>query len=431
MILDDWQRYVLEQSLGETVDGKWTAFEVCLLVPRQNGKGSILEARELAGLFLFDEMTILHSAHEFKTAWEAFLRVRTLIDNTPDLAAKVKQIRQSHADVCIELKSGARLRFVARSGGSGRGFSADCVVIDEAYRLDGSAMAALLPTLSARPNPQVWYTSSAPMETSEVLHRVRSRAIAGGEARLAFFEWSAPEDADTDDPDVWALANPAFEVRVPESFVSAECAALPEPEFRRERLGIPDDPFAVSRIVPPEKWAECVDSGSTVTPSAWAVDVSEDSGWASIALAGVRPDGKVHVELVENRPGTEWLANRLVELQGSHGGQVLVDGSSPAGFLLPTLGARGCQVRVVSTREHSQACGMFLDAVLAGSVVHIGQVQVASALAGAKKRNFGDAWVWARRSSGVDITPVVAVTLALFGANDVPPPVAAKPVFAF
>ncbi len=412
---------MLERSLGETANGSWSAFEVCLLVPRQNGKGSILEARELAGLFLFDEMTILHSAHEFKTAWEAFLRVRTLIEQTPDLASKVKQIRQSHADVCIELKSGARLRFVARSSGSGRGFSADCVVIDEAYRLDGDALAALLPTLSARPNPQVWYTSSAPMESSEVLHRVRARAIAGGGDRLAFFEWSAPEDSDIDDVGAWVMANPALNIRVPESFVSAECSALPEPEFRRERLGIPDDPFAVSKIVPAERWIECCDPESTVTPQAWAVDVSEDSGWSSIGMAGVRPDGLVHVELIENRPGTDWLPNRVAELLARHGGQVLVDGSSPAGFLLPVLGARGCDVRVVSSREHSQACGLFLDGVSAKSIVHIGQAQIASALGGAKKRNFGDAWVWARRSSGVDITPVVAVTLALFGVSTLPP----------
>lgn len=63
--LDEWQQLVLRDSLGETVDGKWAAFEVALVVPRQNGKGSLLEARELAGLFLLEEELILHSAHEF------------------------------------------------------------------------------------------------------------------------------------------------------------------------------------------------------------------------------------------------------------------------------------------------------------------------------------------------------------------------------
>ena len=49
---DDWQRMVLDIALAETDEGKWAAFEVGIVVSRQNGKGSILEARELAGLFL-------------------------------------------------------------------------------------------------------------------------------------------------------------------------------------------------------------------------------------------------------------------------------------------------------------------------------------------------------------------------------------------
>lgn len=49
--LDPWQQHVLRGALGERVDGRWKAFEVGLIVPRQNGKGSILEARELAGMF--------------------------------------------------------------------------------------------------------------------------------------------------------------------------------------------------------------------------------------------------------------------------------------------------------------------------------------------------------------------------------------------
>src|ERR1044072_5917325 len=63
--LDPWQQHVLTHALGGRKDNKCAAFEVAALVPRQNGKGSILEARELAGLFLFDEQPILHSAHEF------------------------------------------------------------------------------------------------------------------------------------------------------------------------------------------------------------------------------------------------------------------------------------------------------------------------------------------------------------------------------
>jgi phage terminase large subunit-like protein len=248
LVLDDWQQHVLDVSLGERADGKWAAFEVGLVVGRQNGKGAILEARELAGLFLFGEKLILHSAHEFKTAAEAFRRVLSLVQNTPDLEKLVRQVRTSHGDEGIELKNGARLRFVARSTGSGRGFSGDVVILDEAYNLPAQAMGALLPTMAARPNPQVWYTSSAGTDDSEVLARVKDRGAAGSSPRLAYFEWSADPMAELDDEQAWAAANPGLGIRILPEFVEAERSALPEMEFARERLGIWADGRREGRI---------------------------------------------------------------------------------------------------------------------------------------------------------------------------------------
>lgn len=193
LILDPWQQNVLHGALAEERDprrpGKmrWVASEVGLIVPRQNGKGSILEAVELAGLFLWDERLILHSAHEFKTSEEAFKRILTLIQNTPDLDRMVQNVRTSHGQEGIELITGQRLRFMARTGGSGRGFSGDRIILDEAYRLSGASMSALLPTLSAQPNTQIWYTSSAPLpiEESSTLRRLCKRGRAGAREAVA------------------------------------------------------------------------------------------------------------------------------------------------------------------------------------------------------------------------------------------------------
>src|SRR5690606_25094336 len=117
LVLDPWQQYCLIHGLGERGDGKWAAFECAIVVSRQNGKGGIFEARCLAGLYLFGEQLILYSAHEFKTAQEMFLRIQNLIDNTDWLRRRVKRIRTSHGEEGIELLTGQRLRFVARSTG--------------------------------------------------------------------------------------------------------------------------------------------------------------------------------------------------------------------------------------------------------------------------------------------------------------------------
>ncbi len=258
--LDPWQRLVLEAGLRRR-GGKWAAFEVALIVARQNGKGTVLEALELAALFLFpDVRLILHSAHEFKTAAEAFLRVRALIEDNPDFDSQVSRIRTAAGAEAVELKDGKRLRFVARSSGSGRGFTSDLVILDEAYKLGDQEMAALLPTLSARPDPQVWYTSTAGDQDSIQLGRVRARGVAGGDRSLAFLEWSAE---DTDDPAAhatWARANPGLGIRIAPDYIEREMAALGPDAFARERLSIGDWPVGDAgqwSTISADAWGAC------------------------------------------------------------------------------------------------------------------------------------------------------------------------------
>ena len=104
LLLDDWQRHVLRQALAMR-GRKWAAFETALICSRQNGKGSLLEALELAGLFLFDDVDlILHSAHKFDTAADAFRRILGLIEGNPDFSREVSKVIRSHGSESIELQ---------------------------------------------------------------------------------------------------------------------------------------------------------------------------------------------------------------------------------------------------------------------------------------------------------------------------------------
>lgn len=419
--LDPWQRLVLDASLGERADGKWAASEVGVIVPRQNGKGSILEARELFGLFLGGERLILHSSHEFKTAAEGFLRVKALIDNTDDLRKRVARIRTSHGEEGIELRDGARLRFVARSRGSGRGFSGDLVILDEAYALSDDAMAALLPTLSARPNPQVWYTSSAPMDTSTVLRRLCVRGRRGESAGLAFFEWCADEAADSADRDAWAQANPGLGIRLSEEFTAKELDALGDEGFRRERLGIWSESTTAS-VIPADVWAALADAQSAaLDPVAFAVEVNGARTVAAIGAAGLREDGRHHVEVIEHREGTGWVVDRVAALvEKWQPCAVVVDETGAAGSLIDPLRQAGVDVLIPTARDVAAAAGRFFDACQpeTSSIRHRGQDALDAAVAGAATRPLGDAWTWDRRTRGSDITSLVAVTLALWGFEE-------------
>jgi phage terminase large subunit-like protein len=425
LILDPWEVAALTDALGERADGKWAAKQVGVIVPRQNGKGAILEARELAGLFLFGDRLIVHTAHEFKTATEAFRRIRELIEQTPEFDRRVFKMLQNNNDMSIETMSRQRLRFVARSGGSGRGFTGDCVILDEAYELPAETIAALVPTLSARPNPQVWITSSAPKQTigSEELRKFCRRGRKGSES-VAYIEYSADPDCDPSDPRSWAEANPNLGVRITEEWIRDVEVGLLGDQFARERLGLWDDTErSGDPVIAEADWSACRDEKSgPVGPVCFALDVSPSRTFAAFAVAGSAGRGGPHVEVVDYRPGTDWLVARAKELHGKWGGQLAVASGSPAASLLVELEAANVPVLEVSTSEHAQACARFFDATVQHALRHLGQFELDRAVDGAERKFFGDSWLWARRQSSVDISPLVACTLALWAYEQAPPP---------
>lgn len=419
--LDDWQAWVLTESLGYRADDKWAATEVGLLVPRQNGKGSILEARELAGLFLLGERLITHTAHEFKTAQEAFLRIKTLIEGTDDLRRRVKTIRTSHGEEGIELLDGRRLRFLARSKGSGRGFTGDVVILDEAYALTSAMMAALLSTLSARPNPQIWYTSSAGDESALQLAKIRARGLEGA-PRLAFFDWSVeapgPNDPplDMSDRRLWAQANPALGIRVSEEFVETEFSALDADKFARERLGVWYGDSA-ERVIPADVWRRVV--SETVAPQGqvrFGLSVLPDQSAAALGAS----DGRT-VEQVDHRDGTGWVVERVKAVTGRHGGVVVIDGNGPALSLASDLEDAGVTVEKLSGGYVAAACARMFNAIVDGAVRVRKHADLDAAAASVVKKPVGDRFVWDLQKSAGDVTPLYAVTLAFVGPEPAAP----------
>ncbi|MEV4474661.1 hypothetical protein [Nonomuraea sp. NPDC049504] len=436
--LDPWQQFVLTHGLGETAEGLWSAPKLSVWVPRQNGKGAILEARALAGLFLLRERLILWSAHEFKTAAEAFIRIKELIQGTPHLHKRVRRYWEGNGEQGIELHQsagGSRLRFVARSRGSGRGFSGDLIILDEAQELTGAQMAAMLPTISARPNAQVLFTGTPPDDPTAWCYGLKEDGEAGVE-RLAHFDWGADLDLSSmreiresrRNVDLWYSCNPSLGIRIRHETVvdEAKASGLGD-RFPIERLGVwhpraADGP-SVMRL---EDWEALADLDSRVSgPLAIAVDITPDRAMSSIALYGLRRDELGHAEVIDRRPGTDWVVERLVQLKKRHNPVAIgLDAKGPAGSLLVDLAKVGIKppddpekpkrgdLFIPTAGEVAAACGQLVDAVAQSTMRHIDQQETTDALRGAKTRPLGDAWAWGRRLSNVDISPLVGITLA-------------------
>lgn len=417
--LDPWQEHVVRGMLGERLDGKFVAPRVGIVVPRQQGKGVILEARALAGLFLLNEPFIIWTAHELKTAQAAFLRLRGWIDAAPDLAKHVRQYYTGNTENSIVLNDGRTLRFLARTAGSGRGLTGSTLILDEAYALKDNQLAALSPVLTTAKNPQTIYTSSAGMPDSEVLERIREQGMDPSTTGLAYFEWSAPDDAELDDMSALAQANPGLGTRLSLERVAEERADWTDEVFRRERLGIWAKVGGESAI-PSSAWGRCLDAASRRGERiVFAVDVPPARDVATIAMASDRADGVRHVEIVDRREGTSWVPSRLRELQEKWSPvAIILDEGSAAGSLLPQIKRERVRTTPLSVRQYGQACAAVWDAIQQKTLAHIGQTDLDAAVAAAQTKNLGESlWKWDRRTQVADISPLVAVTHAWHGAT--------------
>jgi phage terminase large subunit-like protein len=394
--------------------------EVRVTVPRQSGKTTLLLAVEVDRCLSWGEMQhVLYTAQDRNSARAKWDEQLEQLQRT-ELRRVFKVYRRAGAERLTFKATGSTIGISASGETSGHGQTLDLGIIDEAFAQRDERLAqAFRPAMMTRPAAQMWVVSTMGYpEGSEFLHsRVddgRARVEAGERSGVCYFEWSAADDQDSDDPRTWWSCMPALGRTVTEEVIRADHDAMEPSEFSRAYLnrrapgGKP--------VIDPASWQACRDPRSQLSGlPCFALDVTPERSAAAIGVAGWRPDRRRHVEVVEHRPGTDWAVSRLQALERRWKPlPVVVDPASPAGSLLVDLAAAGVPTLTVNAREYAQGCGQLFDAVVEGKVAHLDQPILNLAVGAARKRSLGDAWAWARKSGG-DISPLVAVTLACWG----------------
>ena len=425
--LDEWQRIALEAGLGVDGSGLYVSDQVGVCATRQSGKGEIVVALLLGGLLLFGQDTIACSAHLAATTRISFERLLAYFENFDDLRRKVASVQKWVGREQIRLRTGQLVVFPARSAGALRGHSCSAVILDEAQYVSAAQYQAILPTMAAKANSQVWQLGTVPPRLGidgEVFTRLRDKALSGDPGRVSWLEWSAAPGCDIDDRQAWAEANPALGGRISLEAVEAERVGLTEEAFRAERLGV----WPVARVDDPviavEKWETAVGPPppNGTRPAALGVDAGPD-GSLAITAAWKLPTGKVHVELMDSRSGDPLAAlDYLIELSGFRRVPVVLDSASAATVLVPDLEQARLKVVQTGLRDFGRACSGFVDDVVAGRLSHDGNAVLASAVAGARKRPLGDGGLFGfDRREGAVVSPVVAAALARWGAVSTKP----------
>jgi len=455
LTLDEWQAYVIGALFDVDANGAWAATEFGLLVSRQNGKGEVLVAYDLVHLFLFPRpdnrrKTILHTAHEVKTAIDGFQRLAGVVESVPKLMSRVENIYTANGAEGIVLKKrpgqlqGDRIRFIARTKKSGRGFTADVVVYDEAQELSLQASNALTYTQSPIDNPQGLFTGTVPEEgenDSEIWEALRDRGRAGEGKRTAWMEWS-PEGSE--DPDIadsidisdhaaWIDSSPSMGYRMPVASVQAqyEAAVQVDPEgFKRERLSIwpnrrPQEAVKLSEL-DLEQWNNNkVDGARLGDAPVIAIALGRSGGFATVAAASQFDDDVLVVEHKKTERQTRWVAAYVKELQEEIGAALIVLDPKNAAVIINDLDNLDVKYLPMNMNEIAAAHSMFIEYSNDALIAHRGQEEVAKSLQFATTRKLGQAGVtWEASDPVKPISHAQAVTWACWGVkkNQANPP---------
>jgi hypothetical protein len=445
MTLDPWQEYVLSALMETDALGNWASSEFGLLVSRQNGKGEILTGYDLTHLFLFPRTdnrrkTILHSAHEVKTAIDAFERLQGIIESVPRLMSRVERIYTANGKEGILLKrrpgqlQGDRIRFIARTKKSGRGFAADILVSDEAQELSLQANNALAYTQSQIDNPQVVYTGTVPEEgvnESEVWEGLRDRGRKGKGEHTGWMEWTPersedPDTADSIDPGdraAWIAANPSLGWRMPLSNIEDQYErSTTDPDgFLRERLSVWPDrrPEQVKHLsdLDIQRWRDnAIPDAKLGETAVIALALGRGGGFATVAAASRFDDESIFVEHERTERGTVWVAKYLKALKERLNDALIVLDPKNAAPVLVDLQLLDIKYLPMNMDEIAAAHSGFIEGSNNGMIVHRGQEEVSKSLEYATTRPIGRAgFTWDPSDPSKPISQAQAVTWAAWG----------------
>ena len=434
-----WQRHVADVALEVDPDTGLLAYrEVNLTVPRQSGKTLLLLCAMVHRAQGFGRrQRILYTAqtrNDARRKWED--EHVQILEHSP--LRPLFTVRKSNGSEAIRWRNGSMHGITSSTEKAGHGETLDMGVIDEAFAHEDARLEqGLRPTMITRPQPQLWVVSTAGTRRSAYLRKKvdagRARCELGLTDSVAYFEWSAPggEDGlDPADPETWRTCMPALGHTVSLAAIRAEFEGMALSEFRRAYLNQwPDDAPDEWLVISQTAWNDQLDPASEAAdPVAFAIDANPERSAAAILMAGARPDSDGrHVETVDYRPDIGWVVGRMVELAERWSPcRVVLDPAGPAGSLLADLERKlaplGVEVTKPTTREAAHAAQGLFDAVKERTLTHLDDAPLASALAGAQKREIGDMWLWARKGLSVDICPLVAGSLALWGFATRPEP---------
>jgi phage terminase large subunit-like protein len=420
-----WQCYVADVAGEYDKASKLPCYRTTGVgVARQNGKTTLVCVR-IARQLIPPRQTVAYTAQDrglARTKWGEHV---DLLMSTA-FADRVARIDRVNHRECLTMHNGSRYMPVTPSAKkAGRSLSIDLAVVDEAHAHDSlEVISAIQPAMAARAHAQIWLLSNAGNSRSHLWRHytdVGRLEVENPASTMCWFEYApSGEDIDQFDRSAWGEANPSLGLPggVLETALSDGALTMDRDTFFREHLNVWMDSSTLAGI-DAATWAGC--RREDVAPDqtvALALDFTPERDHGTLIAAGqVEHNGETltALEVVETSNDLPGLILRAINTALRWDAVIVLDRGSPAGSAIPFVEQSGARLELINQIDLVRACGDFFDAALSRHLSHRGDFRLTDAVVGANKRSIGDGWIWQRRG-GVDISPLMAATLARWGA---------------
>lgn len=420
-----WQAWIMTQATRVKEDGRYLHPLVFAMCARQNGKTTIMKARILAGLFLFDEKLQIGTAHRLTTSLETFRDLVSIIESNESLSSQVKKIRWAHGSEEIELKNGNR--YMIKAGASAaRGIAAPAVVhIDETRELkDETTWASMRYTMMASQNPQLWTYSNQGDQHSVILNQLRERglaAAAGANDDIGYFEWSSGYEFIDDSEAFWngiAQANPSLGHTIHKDNIRA-ILNDPVDVVKTEVMCV--QVATISAAIPAYEWGECLDESLELDYEKtvfFGLDCSPDRRHAALVAGQRLDDENFMIKLLHtwDNPVSlddKSIANEIADYCQQMPVEAIAYSKRTSSAIAARLVPAGLPIVDIDGGEYGQACDELLGAITSKRLKHKGQPELTKQILSAAKLPFGDGgWTIGRKASGTVVCATVASALA-------------------
>ena len=423
LTLKPWQRYVVDVALElDEHTGELAYDTVQISVGRRAGKTLLVFLLAVRRMREQRNQLVWFTAQDERSAATHFRN--EYVPLAESWGDKFKKRLANGSESLTLLSNGSKFSLFSPRPASLHGYNSDMVIIDEcwAFGLErGEDLeVGVRPTTWTRPGAQVLLTSAAGDSSSTwwaaLLDAGRAAVFEDLGSGIAHFEWTPDgTDLDVDDPLTWPLVHPGG---LPEKVMLAEYRRDRD-QFVRTMLNVTDRSKGHGSPVDVTLWRNLgTDHMATRTGTiTLGVDVSPDQATAAIVAS---LEGGATLELIDHRPGTFWVADRLVGLFDAYDVHTIaLDPGGPAGALVPALQAQALPLSLLALRDVTAASAGLVQAVRTATIRHRVDASLDAAIDGARKRSVGDgAWTFSRTKSLADVAPIVAASFALWAHPD-------------